>query len=127
MRAMKPITALIISLLLVSPPIAAASTLDDYQSTLQYALSAVTALTADQPVSCTILTSKSIVKVNETFTFAWYSTGRNVQVSSPEGLAWAPFSIVSMKISTPGKRTYTLKFYGPGTVIPCSRTITVVP
>ncbi|KKW25048.1 MAG: hypothetical protein UY67_C0001G0050 [Candidatus Kaiserbacteria bacterium GW2011_GWA2_52_12] len=121
------IAALIASIAFISPWCAVATTLDDMQTTLHYALSAVAAVTADQPISCAILTSKNVVKVNETFTFAWYSTGKNSQIAPEGGLAWQPFNVISMAISKPGKWTYTLNFYGSGTVTPCSRIITVVP
>ena len=123
---MKKISSFFVGLLvLASPAFTLAATNTDLNTLYARLLAQIAALTADQPVSCGILTSTQHVRAGEPFTFMWYSTGMHQQVKGPNGNAWAPSGAITMQLPKPGTWTYTLEFYGPGGAAPCSANIVV--
>lgn len=127
MRRMKFLASTATAILVMMPAFAAASSLDDAQTQLRYMLAQVAALSADQPVSCTLLTSKSHVHVGEQFTFLWFSSGK-ISQTAHDGHQWSPYGVITMALDKPGTWTHTLKFYNAGGAeIPCSTTIVASP
>ncbi len=116
------------TVLLVLPAFAADAPMDEAHTSLRYLLARFAALSAEQPVWCTILTSKSTVRVQESFTFLWFSTGMNRQVAPSGRPALAPFDVITIALDKPGTWEYTLKLYdSAGAEVPCSAKIHVLP
>jgi len=123
---MKRFFAGIAAFLTLAPTLAAASTIEALQEQLKFHLNAMSAITADAPIRCTIYSSKKVVKVNEPFTYGWYASGTNHQDIREGG--WQSTGVFTLRNSTAGNWKYKVSFFGKdGTEYPCYLTVTVVP
>lgn len=123
---MQRITFFTLALFMFAPALTSAATVVELQEKLGFTLATMMAITADQPIGCTIYSSKSSVRVNEPFTYAWYSSGTALQDVRVGG--WPAFNVQTLAVSTRGTWKYKISFYGKtGQEYNCYHSVTVTP
>jgi hypothetical protein len=127
---MKKFCAALTLAALVAPVLASADAVTDAETQVMFMLGRAAALQAmaqGTSVACGLVTSRSVVRVNEPYELIWNTYG--AQDPSATGPSqFAPRGIVTVTMSRAGTFTYKIPFFGAtGGQATCFAKITILP
>lgn len=126
---MKTLAALLFALLIATPSLVAADSfgIEPTRGQLLSRIAALQSILSGTSISCAVATTKSTVRVGESFTIAWGSFGADAKYSTDPQNAYTQNGEQTMLINAPESRKYSFTFFGPnGSKVTCDQTISVL-